>query len=109
MQHCIVLSLQQEVGNKSCGCNERAALIYYSIGGRSHVVRIACHATTVEVQIDVIANDGHTFLEHRSCPRWHALMMCIRFVFISSDYLTPGCQDVQLYPFIGCTVHVLYL
>ena len=36
-----------------------------------------CNPTTVAMQIIAIANDGHTFLEHRSCPRWHALMMCM--------------------------------
>ena len=34
-----------------------------------------CNPTTIAMQIIVIANDGHTFLEPRSCPRWHALMM----------------------------------
>ena len=41
--HCIVLSLQQEFGNNSCGCNTIAALIYY---GREYVTRrMPCHGS----------------------------------------------------------------
>ena len=50
-------------------------LVYYR--GRSYVLYIACHATTVEVQMIVINNDGHTFREHRSCPHWHGQIMRI--------------------------------
>ena len=74
------LSAQHEVG-KSCGCDmslfPTGTVLYGKGEEASHVMEIACHATTVEVYMVVTANDGNTFLEHRSCPRWHMLMMCI--------------------------------
>ena len=55
-----------------------------------HVVYMACHATAVEMQMIVIPNDGHTFLEHRSCPLWRAMAMCIlsvkNLVIVNNTY-----------------------
>ena len=43
-----------------------------------------------------IANDGHTFLEHRSCPRWNVLVMCILSAIHRTNRKYTACMNANV-------------